>query len=269
MTQNTSQPAASSRRRWFQFSLKSLMLMTAAVAAWCGFYFSPAKRAERAVESMQGSGAAVMFDYQRLPDKSAYSQQVEPPGLPLIRQVAGEGFFRDADWIQLHDAALSAEALLPLTQLPSLRRVTLANCKIGDQHMMHFGRLRLLESLDLKSNQITDTGLLHLQGMLQLETISMSKNLIQGDGLKHLDALRRLKTLFLHDNPISDEGLAHIKTLTNLEMLGLAGTKVTDDGLKHFANLQKLRYLGLTRTDVTEAGVKELQTKLPNCEIEY
>ncbi len=269
MTQTTPQPAAPARRRWFQFRLKWLMLLIAVVSASLAFYFSPTKRAERAVEALQGTGAEVLFDYQRLPDNSTYSHQVEPPGPSAIRQIAGEGFFQDAEWIVLHDTALTADALLPLAQLSSLRRITLTNCVIGDQHMVHFSKLRLIESLDLKSNQITDTGLLQLRGMLRLETISISQNHIRGDGLQHLGGLKRLKQLFLHDNPVADDNLAHIGALTNLEMLGLAGTNVTDDGLKHLANLKKLRYLGLTRTNVTKAAVKTLQSKLPNCEIEH
>jgi len=259
--------------KWLQFRITSLLLLTAAIAAWLAFVFIPAQRAERAVESLKRSGAEVLFDYQRDDQPRgngfSYSHQVKPPGPAALRRIAGYGLFQDADWIRLDSATLSADDLAPLAHLPSLLRITLTNCSIGDAHLVHFAGLHHLDHLDLRCNSITDAGLVHLGGLQKLETLSLPQNQIRGDGLMRLGGVSQLMKLFLQDNPLSDENLRYIERMGNLEMLALAGTQVTDAGLKHFANLKKLRYLGLTRTKVTQAGIKELQRTLPNCEVEY
>jgi hypothetical protein len=264
------QPQRASRtRNWRQFRLRSLLVLTTVVAAGLAFYFSAAKRAERAIESLQSSGAEVFYNYQRRGGHSGYSLRVEPPGPVAARQIVGSGFFQDAEWINVAGTPLSVEELAPVAELPSVRQLNLDACNIGDAHLVHLSNLRLVEWLDLKMNHITDAGLVQLRGMQRLETLSLSKNKIQGDGLRHLSGIERLKQLFLHDNPVSDQGLSGIGQLLHLEKLGLAGTNVTDDGLKHLVDLKKLQYLGLTRTDVTPAGVEEMQKTLPNCKIEH
>jgi hypothetical protein len=256
-------------KKWWQFRLATLLLLVGAIAAWLGYYFSPAKRAERAVRSLHESGAKISFDYQRVPGEQwRYSARAEPPGSPALRRVVGEGLFQDADWIRLQDTPLTPDQLSPLKELASVRGISLRNCKIGDDHLRHFAGLSRLEMLTLQDQEITDAGLAHLEGLGKLENVSLTKNRIRGDGLRHLVNLKGLTKLFLQDNPISDGGLVYLGKMDSLEMLGLAGTEITDDGVKHLRRLKTLKYLGLTRTGVTKAAKADLRAALPDCEIE-
>jgi hypothetical protein len=269
-----SQPSNLKLKRWFRFRLRTLLLVTTAFAIWLAFHFSAIRRAERAAERLEISGAEVFYDYQRhntsvRGDGVGYSHLVEPPGSAAMRRMVGKGFFQVADCINLSGVRTTVEALAPIAQLTSLRVVDLDRCGISDRHLVHIRKLRRIESLNLQSNQITDAGLINLRQLDRLETLSLSKNQIQGDGVRHLLKANALKTLFLRDNPVSDESLAHIAQMADLEMLGLAGSKITDDGLRHLENMTNLKYLGITRTKVTKSGVRSLRERLPKCEIEY
>jgi len=279
MTAESSQPVRS--RRWLQFRLATLLVAMTAIACWLGYYFSPAKRAERAARALQKSGVRVLYDYQRAPGKRgpgtpswksvkpSFAAKAKPPGPPLVRQIVGEGFFQNAESISLGHQPLTAEQLAPLRQLPDVRQLFLTDCEIGDEHLAHLAPLQKLTELGLHNNKLTDAGLAHLAGLTQLKTASLTKNQIGGAGLANLNGMTGLKQLFLQDNPITDEGLVHLGKIESLEMLVLAGTQITDDGLKHLAGLKNLKYLGLTRTKITRPAIDALQLALPQCELEW
>ena len=84
------------RRRRFQFSLRTLLIVTAIIAIPCGWL---AMKME-GVEAIRELGYSLVFDYQRdadgkpLPD-SASSKQIAP-GPAALRYVLGDDFFRTA-----------------------------------------------------------------------------------------------------------------------------------------------------------------------------
>ena len=52
------------KRRWFQFSVRFLLLLTAAVAVWLGFTMKRVRDKEEAVRAIHDLGGTVRYDYQ-------------------------------------------------------------------------------------------------------------------------------------------------------------------------------------------------------------
>ena len=262
MTNQPSEWPASPVRSWFRFGLRSLLLVMTVIAALLAFYFSRAKRAERAANELQSAGADVLYDYQRVHKEPAsgfhYSYQAEEPGPAALRKTLGDGFFQNADWIKLDNKSLTSSDLRPLQQLTTLRHVSLVNCRISDEHMKHLGALHLLESVDLKGNDITDKGLSQLGELAHLKMLSLSGNNLTGSGFEHFSS-PNVRQLFLYENPVSDTGLASIGKLSSLQMLGLARSEITDEGLAHLKGLDELTYISLNGTAVTDAGLEHLR----------
>jgi hypothetical protein len=270
MPDPTSQPTKRNNRRWLQFSLRTMLIMTALISAWLAFVFIPAQRADRATKALQEKGMSVSYDFQHVPGTSPYhySSRVPQPGPAFLRKLFGDGLFQHAESISRDHSVVKADDLSPLEAIPTIRSVSLAHCQIGDEHLKHLAGLQHLELLNVGKGQITERGLSNLAHLTELRTLDLSDNQIHGDGLKHLSSLTKLTWLFLYGNPISDDSLANFERLTNLEMLGLSGKNITDEGLKHLANLKKLQYLSVGGTKVTREGAMKLQAELPNCYIE-
>ena len=270
MTDPISPPTKLKKRRWLQFSLRSMLILTALISAWLAFYYIPAQRVDRAAKALQEKGISVSYDYQHVPGTSAfsYSFRVPQPGPAFLRKLFGDGLFQQAESINRDHTVLQADDLSPLEMMPTVRHISFYACQIGDEHLKHLAGMRLLELLNVGEGQITDQGLANLYHLTELRILALSKHQIRGDGLKHLSGLVKLTGLYLYYNPISDDSLANLKSLTNLEMLGLSHTDISDEGLKHLANLKNLQYLSVGGTKVTHDGAMKLQADLPNCYIE-
>lgn len=73
----------------------------------------------------------------------------------------------------------------------------------------------------------------------------------------------------LQNTAANDDDVRYIATtFPKIYGLNLSGTQVTDDGLAHLHQLTTLTTVTLNNTRVTQQGVKDLQTALPDCEIE-
>ncbi len=278
-----------------------MLVLTAVVSASLAYYFSPAKRSERAVAKLRETGADIIYDFQWEPASHGvwFNRKAEPPGPKLVRKVIGEGFFQNADRV-FFDKPMSVSDFQLLAGLPSVLYLTVHNCELDDEHMKVLPGLHRLESFDGQANAISDIGVAHLAELQDLATLWLSQNRISGTGFKSFST-PSLVELHMYDNPITNEGLIEIGRLTSLEKLGIGrttraagdGNKVTDDGIAHLADLKRLKFICLVNLDITDealqtlqqipslqtielygteitnAGVADLKAALPNCKIKH
>jgi hypothetical protein len=271
--------------RWrFQFSIRSLLVLTVAVAlpcSWIGLEMKAAKRQMETAEAIEQLGGSIFYDWQIAADGD-FQQDARPPEPAWLRPLLGDCFFTDVRsvwYYYLDDMDAKLELLKGLNQLKGL-----ALCKIpfADAGLEHIKELSQLQELDLGETEVTDDGLDTIGGLNQLRVLKLSFTQVTDGGLKHLkrltqlqmldldntkvtDAgvenvkdLNQLQTLSLNDAKITDTGLEHIKGLCQLQTLCLNGTKITDAGLEHIKGLSQLRALELGDTDVTDVGLELL-----------
>src|SRR5689334_19846235 len=93
--------SAPPKRRWFQFSLRTLLILTTVVAIGCGWFAMKIRRARRqdaAVEALRKACQAnVFYDYQT-PGSGNRGSDV-PPGPAWFRSIFGEHVFADVETI--------------------------------------------------------------------------------------------------------------------------------------------------------------------------
>jgi hypothetical protein len=221
-----------SRRRWFQYSLRSLMLVmlfTSLGMSWFAVRMKRAREQKAAVEEIRKLGGLVAYEYH---------------GPAWLQSSLGVDFFG------------------------TVCGVSLVRSPVTDAGLERLKGLTQLQMLTLEGPQITDGGLENLEGMSQLESLCLSDTKVTDAGLKHLRVLTKLQTLYLKGTLVTDAGLEHLEGLTQLPRLWLNRTRVTDAGLDHLKGLTQLRWLDLSVTRVTDEGVKRLQQVLPNCKID-
>jgi hypothetical protein len=219
-------------RRQFQFSIRSLLVLTVAAAlplSWLTDAMNKTRRQAKAVEAVQMGKGWVSYKWDPDADdvvQSCWSDGTNavPHEPALLRNMLGDDFFMTVVDTGLMDDA--QKEFLP--GLPQLRRLYFTNDEFTHKQV----------------GKLTDAG------------------------LEHVAELANLQTLCLLGNSVTDTGLLHVGTMSQLRVLTLDKTEITDAGLAQLARLTNLRELYLRGTAVTDAGVKKLQQDLPNCKFE-
>jgi hypothetical protein len=188
-------------RRWFQFSLRSLMALTAlcAIAArWGGDPIIKAQQQATAVLAIRASGGQIYTcrGHPIVPDwmRSFYS-----PGLDTsVSHVAFSETSGDADFASLDG-------------LPDLLYLMNSGSRLTDAGLEHLSGLSELQGLNLSNTQITDTGLKYLRGLTNLKEVRLSDTQITDAGLDQLESLRQLQELWLDGTHVTRNGVRRLQ----------------------------------------------------------
>jgi hypothetical protein len=286
------------KRRWYQFSLRTLLIFTALASCglgWLGFKIQQARRQQTAIAAIEKLGGRIQYDYDVDSQGNNVANAVLP-GAAWLHALLGDDFFRTAYGVDLSDGSgmgwISDDELVHLRTFTELRWLTLVHTQVTDAGLESLEGLTHLECLSLSITKTTDAGLLHLrrlthlkrleldvthvtgsgfgylEDLVQLEELSLDRTGLTDEGLKHLQHLRHLTELSLNETQVTDLGIAYLKELKGLTRLNLEKTHLTDRGLQHLQGLTDLASLQLGYTQVTDAGVAKLEKALPNCQIE-
>jgi Leucine-rich repeat (LRR) protein len=239
------------KRRWFQFSLRTLMILTLIVAipcAWLGRKIEQKRREREAVAAIMKAGGIVVYDYQKPSLKSgqAFKPVEEPNGPALLRNLLGENLFSEVYAVYHNNAALSDDEIELLERFPHLQDLNLSGCHFRVAGLTRIARLTSLRDLALGGIRPPDDD-------------------VAGFDFGQLKALTQLEGLALGDTSVSDLDLAQLKELRQLTNLFLYDSNVTDSGLEELKGLIHLKFLAVDNPNVTPEGEKRIRAALPNC----
>jgi hypothetical protein len=180
-------------RRWFQFRLRTLLVLMVLASiglSWFAVKMQRARRQREAVEAITREGGEVFY-YENSPSPS------------WLRTILRED--------------LSARVCL--AEVPNNTPV---------ERIEGLANLRGL----VLGSEVTDAGLQHLKGMSHLKYLQINGSQISDDGLEHLHGMTQLDELVIRRVPITDEGLDRLKGLPSLRSLTLMGcTRVSHEGI--------------------------------------
>ena len=217
----------------FQFSIRSLLILTVAVAVPCSWFVSERQKARAQQETataIEEAGGQVFYDYQ-LDDNGNEIWRAMPPIRPTrLRVLLDDDYFRSIASVDLFLSEDLEQAIKCVSALRQLRRLSLSGDQVTDATLENLKGLTKLRWLFLEYSKITDKGLECLKGMTEIEELSLSGTQVTDDGLLHLEGLPHLRQLDLANTKVTDSGLENLKVLTQLRSLELGNTKVTGDG---------------------------------------
>jgi hypothetical protein len=228
------------RRRWYQFSLRALLIFTLAAGTLSGFIgirVQARHRQKVAAEAIVKAGGEVFYDYQ-----------CDAAGKELEKSPA-----QHSSWLR---------SLVGNELFDSVVAIRVS----GDAEMKYLKDLPDLKSLHFRCGpRLTDAGMSFLRDAPQIERIWMGiHDNVTSAGLAHLEDVTQLKCLEMEYLNITDEDLARIQGLTHLRELSISSSRISDVGLGHLRQLTELEKL---RVDgkFTGAGVNALKRALPKC----
>lgn len=266
------------KRRWFSFSLKTLLLLAFVVcvaSAWLGMRLDKARRQRESVAAVEQLGGRVLYEYQE-------DHWDKPSGPEWLRNVLGRHFFDRVVRVAFTNRGIPNDRVTNisfLSGLDHLRLLYLDGTAVRDISLL--AEKKELWFLSIGGTQIED--LSPLANLRKLQTISLDRT-----NVSDLSPLRghKLKRIWMRSTQVSDisvladmDGLVFLdlyKTLVSdisplssayqLESLTLNWTKVSD--ITPLMKLKRLKSLDVRRTNVTSESVRELQEALPDCHID-
>lgn len=186
-------------RRWFQFSLRTLLLGMTLFAVWLGFWTLRARKQKEAVDTFRRPGVTVGYDSVYV-EQSSYRPKIKRSSPAWLKNLVGIDFFDSVTtlWIT------------PDRDLPGQ--------PITDADLEHLAAFPYLESLIINSEEVTDSGLVHLRNLPRLKELFLGAPRVTDRGLTHLKSLEELRYLQLNCC-VTDRGLAKLAALKKLEEL--------------------------------------------------
>jgi hypothetical protein len=150
----------------FQFSIRSLLVLTVAVAimcSWLAVEMKAARKQKEAVAAIENAGGSVGYDDGVFEDPLGGP---EPPGPAWLRSLLGKEFFANVVHVDLDNSGATDAELKHLKGLDQLRWLYLKNTQVTNAGLEYLKGLGKLQWLYLKNTQVTDSGIKNLQKAL-------------------------------------------------------------------------------------------------------
>jgi hypothetical protein len=258
------------KRRWLQFSVRSLVLSLTIFALWLGWQVHRARRQREAVETIEAAGGIVTYQDEQSSADDQIPAKAAPRERGWLARVLGDAYVDTVVAAQLVNG--TNEELVAASRLPRLERLALFNSHLTDEDLSLLRGLTKLRSLTVAAisdagwehlgaigqTRVTGVGLAHLPRPTKLLTLNLRGAPVTDEGMAFVGRLTALKDLDLGDTRITDRGMAHLRGLTQLDVLCLDGNDITDQGLIHLKRLANLEGLWLKRTRITDDGLVNL-----------
>jgi uncharacterized protein YjbI with pentapeptide repeats len=253
-------------RRYLQFSLRSLFVLTTLCAMWLGYLSKRAHDQRVAVKRILELGGSLAYDF-KFDAAGKPVKNPARPGWPWLRRLVGDEYFQEVVRVNLDKTDVSDADLQLIGRLKHLSFLSLNHTKVSDAGLSHIRRLCGLRDLGLMETKITGAGLRHVKDFENLEGLNLSRTAVDDQGVKYIGNLSRLERLDLWETSVTSKGVASLTRLTNLDFLSLRYTHVDDSAISHLVAMQSLTELHLSGSRVSGEGLFSLREALPSCEV--
>ncbi|HVX61727.1 MAG TPA: hypothetical protein VHC19_14025 [Pirellulales bacterium] len=279
---------SSGKRRWFQFRLRTILLLVIVASlalAPLGMRLDRIRRQQPAIVAVENAGGAVWIVRKPVNSPTPF------PGLSTVydsqRRDAG------ALWQVVEDAQYGEAVCVcfpsasPNSQLGnwsgaavSVDGQDVAMHANGEWYVHGNSRelwrnyhdrrqqqpfawstleaLPYLKILDLGDRPVSDEDLKQIGGTTDLHALLARNANVTDEGLAFAGRLKGLRILSLGGAAITDAGLKSLAGLERLEVLELDHSQIRGGGLKHLAAMSQLKLLSLRHTPLTDEGLEQL-----------
>jgi hypothetical protein len=266
-------PAKRPRLRWYQYSLRTLFLLTLIVSllmSWYAVKLKKARAQKKAVDAILAAGDTVEYDYE-FDEQGNEIKGAKGRGPAWLRELLGRDYFDTV----VHVAVASVAGMDAVNGLVRLRSLSVLVPGDGEDPLKHLEDIDGLEELDINGS-VTDAGLDRIRRLRHLRRLtlggqeSMGLYSMKGFGLAALQSCPTLRELIVQNYDLPPSALEQIETLSQLEKLTVStiNSGPSDPSLAFRINkLTALRELDLSNlmnrvdgsTLIIVGGLEEIQ----------
>jgi hypothetical protein len=165
---STEQPTAPKpKRRWYQYSLRTLLIFVTLFALACSWFavkMQQARRQREAVEAIEKLGGEVWYETPN--DKPGfYYYPKHSPNSTWLRKILGNDFFDNVNILSYSNTNATDLDLTYLKELTQIHTLDLYNTKITNDGIPFLKKIINLHTLSLNSSKVTYNGLIHLKDL--------------------------------------------------------------------------------------------------------
>ncbi len=291
------------RRRWYQYSLRTLFLLTLIVSLLMSWYAVKMKKAlaqKKAVDAIVASGGGVGYDYE-FDGEGVAVKGAKGHGPAWLRDFLGPDYFDTV----AHANVDSVEGMEGVNGLPRLRSLSIDEPGDAEDMLKGLQDIDGLEELEI-SGCVTGAALESVRrlshvrrlrlcwhkavfffawepeerpGLAALQLCPTLRELIlsdDGSGVlppriaEELENLSQLEKLTLSSHNISSSDLEFLAKLPALRELDLTGSSKIDEGaVPCLQKMTGLRKLTLAGTGISDEGAESIDDALPKCRVIY
>ena len=253
MSQSRSKVLNRFNHRWIRFSLRGVLIATAALALWLGQIVSRVQNQKLVVSHVQEIGGTVWFET----DQPRFVEHwLNPDRIPStvasrpnwFRTALDADYFRNAVQIDFGNATKKG------VKQPNFK-------ELGPR----LGKLRQLQTIRIEWRDSSDQILADLSkysNLTRLHSLFVD-GLVTDDGIKHINRFNGLQTLNLPYTKITDDGISNLARLPNLHSLFLYSSDLTEQGVAAVLDLPNLKNVILYDCNISEARFKSLADRRP------
>lgn len=224
-------------RRWFRFSLRTMLVLVflfACILTYVNHSINRGQRQIKAVTVLRSETQAIIeFEDQFEEDGGLINKWVRP-GPPQTawqnyetevvaislkvnrKQLADDKFqaildaiscFPNLRYLHLDCSGEFIPELFSIAISHDLRRLSLTNMNLTDEHICQIKKVEHLERLNLSQNSITGSNLALFSKMPHLEILYLSNNAIADESILELTKCESLEIVDLSGNPIQQTSI--------------------------------------------------------------
>jgi hypothetical protein len=289
-------------RRWFRFSLRTLLILMTVLGVWLGFTVHRVRLQSRAVQAIEAAGGQIAYD-----SRFDFSHELtggrgdarEGRGL---RPYITRHFFDDVVRVEVGRFDLRyrkpdvriADVAPYLPDLAALKSLTVSHSRTGSSELAAIGKLKRLDTLIFFEGELSTPEAVNLRSLTKLRELGMNnvRMVPKSTGnFRNLPALEHAwiygyrsdeERFFLGDETVSafvscpnlrhfalinarvtDDGMASLGGATQLKRLTIGSPLVTDAAMEHVAKLTNLDWLGVWSWRISNDSLARLQ-ELPD-----
>lgn len=152
-------PYRTMRRRWFQFSLRGMLLLMLVAFAWLGYYADQTHRQQDAAAAVIRFGGYCLIQEDSLASVSFRVRR-------RLARWFGDHATHTICLVYLGGCTFSDDDLTCLAGLPHLRTLILTSTPLTDAGLEHLRGLKHLTFVDLRFTRVTPAGVERLRRWL-------------------------------------------------------------------------------------------------------